>query len=114
MRHVYLHLFLAFNWILFRCETTASAGDYLVAMFGLGAPAQACDVALTPHPELWLVIPAAVAFSLPLRHVLERWSTHRLGDVASLLSAVFHLALLLMAASQLAANTWSTFVYFRF
>ena len=120
LRHGYLLLIVMIGWVFFRADTLTEALAFLKAMFGATA------IAPTPYtvdwyltPELWLALAAGAIGSAPLGPAIVRWRTAADRDGALAFPratlAVGALGALFVASIlQIAARTYSPFIYFRF
>jgi alginate O-acetyltransferase complex protein AlgI len=126
LRHLYALSVVAAGWVFFRADTLAAAIVYLRALAG-ASPAMPTPYApaffLTN--EVALAVAAGLLGALPLAPALGRWrerwaapapSVARLaGDwAAALVSTTAQAALLVTSCLQIAAGTYSPFIYFRF
>jgi alginate O-acetyltransferase complex protein AlgI len=132
LRHVYTLLVVMVGWVFFRADTLAAAMAFLRAMAGFGAAAPtAFSVSWYLTPELWLGLVAGTLGSMPLVPALERWinSPATGGSRQFTRSRTFSTALrwtmdaaaigalsVILVASilQVAARSYSPFIYFRF
>jgi alginate O-acetyltransferase complex protein AlgI len=117
LRHVYLLLAVMIGWVFFRADSLAGALAYLRAMAGLGPAAPTAFAAsfyLTR--ELVLALMAGVIGSMPVGAAIDRWRARSpepswIFDAA----AVAAFSLILGAAMlEVAAGSYSPFIYFRF
>ncbi len=119
LRHAYLLLVVMVGWVFFRADTLTGALVYLRAMAGLG-PALPTPFAPSFYltPELVLALAAGIIGSMPIWPLIERpkavspgagraWMADAVAAAA--LAIVFGASLL-----QVAAGTYSPFIYFRF
>ena len=118
LRHVYLLLAVMIGWVFFRADSLMGAFLYLRAMAGLGTlepTAFAPSFYLTP--ELILALAAGVVGSMPIGLMFERWRTRASATPVWIFDTVAVAAFcLILAASmlQVAAGSYSPFIYFRF
>jgi len=119
LRHAYLLLVVAIGWVFFRADTLRGAAAFLRAMFGFGmaAPTE-FSVSWYLTPALWLALAAGALGSAPLVPRFARW--RHLTPAASRAwsldaAAIAALSLILVASIlQIAARSYSPFIYFRF
>jgi alginate O-acetyltransferase complex protein AlgI len=119
LRHVYLLLVVAIGWVFFRADTLRAAAAFLRAMFGFGmaAPTE-FSVSWYLTPALWLALAAGALGSAPLVPRFARWrhqtpATFRAWSLDA--AAIAALSLILVASIlQIAARSYSPFIYFRF
>lgn len=134
VRHVYVMLVVIVGWVFFRAESFGQASHFLSAMVGIQNGSQTIDLGTTIvsasrlHPvglfadtRTWLAIAAGIIGSTPwLPAVAEwtkrLWNTGRAGTAAAIeLFGLVLLAVLFVAcAMELAAGSYSPFIYFRF
>ena len=119
LRHAYLLLVVAIGWVFFRADTLRGAAAFLRAMFGFGmaAPTE-FSVSWYLTPALWLTLAAGALGSAPLVPWFARW-LHRTPAASRAWSldaaAIAALSLILVASIlQIAARSYSPFIYFRF
>jgi alginate O-acetyltransferase complex protein AlgI len=119
LRHAYLLLVVAIGWVFFRADTLGSAAALLRAMFGFGMAAPT-EFSLRWYltPALWLALAAGALGSAPLVPWFARWryQTRAASRTWSLdAAAIAALSLILVASIlQIAARSYSPFIYFRF
>ena len=118
LQHLYLMLAVMIGWVFFRADSLLRALVYLRAMVGLGP---ALPTAFAPSyyltPELVVALIAGVIGSMPVGFAFDRWRDRlpaapgRIFELTAL-AALF----LILAASmlQVAAGSYSPFIYFRF
>jgi alginate O-acetyltransferase complex protein AlgI len=126
LRHAYALGVVATGWVFFRADTLGAALAYLRALAG-GSPALPTAYApgflLTNDVRLALV--AGVIGALPLAAAFSRWRegwvapapgvARVAGDWAiALATTAAQAALLVTCGLQIAAGTYSPFIYFRF
>ena len=126
LRHLYALAVVTTGWVFFRADTLAAALVYLRALAG-GSPAM--PTAYSPvfflTNDVVLAVAAGLAGALPLAPVLgrcrERWAAPAPGVAriagdwaAALVSSAAQAALLVASCLQIAAGTYSPFIYFRF
>jgi alginate O-acetyltransferase complex protein AlgI len=126
LRHVYAMAVVMTGWVFFRAESLTAAVAYLRALAGR-SPAMPTGYAagffLTN--DVRLAMAAGLIGALPLAPALSRWRERwaapspgvaRLtGDwAAALVSTAAQAALLVASCLQIAAGTYSPFIYFRF
>ena len=118
LRHAYLLLAVMIGWVFFRADSLLRALVYLRALAGLGP---ALPTAFAPSyyltPELVLALIAGVIGSMPVGLAFDRWRD-RLPETPGWIVDLTALAafFLILAASmlQVAAGSYSPFIYFRF
>jgi alginate O-acetyltransferase complex protein AlgI len=126
LRHLYTLGVVMIGWVFFRADTLTGALDYLRALVGRSpALPTAYDPAFFLTRELCLALAAGVIGAVPVVPALGRWR-ERLAAPApgvarvgldwtlELASSTALLALLLTSCLQIAARTYSPFIYFRF
>jgi len=123
LRHVYTVLVVMVGWVFFRADTLSGAIAYLRAMAGLGVAAPTpFAVSWYLTPELWLALVAGVVGSTPIVPAIARWASNDERVEADAIlpwtaqtASVVCLALILFASIlQVAARSYSPFIYFRF
>jgi alginate O-acetyltransferase complex protein AlgI len=120
--HVYTMLVVMVGWVFFRAETLPGAIAFLQAIAGLGQAAPSVyTVGWYLTPELWLALVAGAIGSTPWMRAaaarVESASPARQPAIAwsvSLLGTVALMALLVASIMQMAARTYTPFIYFRF
>jgi alginate O-acetyltransferase complex protein AlgI len=115
VRHLYVLLVVMVGWVLFRAPTLAGAMAFLWAMTGLG-PSMPTPFAVSWHltPEVAIALAAGVIGSMPIIPWLARRARH--APPAGLeWASVAALSLILLASVlQMAARSYSPFIYFQF
>ena len=126
VRHVYALVVVMVGWVFFRADTLAGALAYLRALVGGSA---AAPTAYTPGfyltHELWLALLAGAIGAMPIVPLMGRWRERLaapapgvarvFGDWALGAASTAALVLLLLTSwAQIAAGTYSPFIYFRF
>jgi len=134
VRHVYVMLAVMVGWVFFRAETFGQASHFLSAMVGIQNGSQTIDLGTTIvsaerlHPiglfadmRTWLAIAAGIIGSTPWLPAVAAWTkglwdTGRTARAASveLLGLVLLAILFVACAMELAAGSYSPFIYFRF
>jgi alginate O-acetyltransferase complex protein AlgI len=119
LRHAYLLLVVAIGWVFFRADTLTGAAAFLRAMFGFGTAAPTeFSVSWYLTPALWLALAAGAIGSAPIVPWFARWrqGTPAASRAWSLdAAAIAALSLILVASIlQIAARSYSPFIYFRF
>jgi alginate O-acetyltransferase complex protein AlgI len=117
--HLYTLLVVMIGWVFFRAETLAGAVDFLRALAGVGAARPTpFSVGFYLTPELWLALGAGVIGSSPwiaaIGARVDRESRPALRHLADGVATVALMALLVASILQMAARTYSPFIYFRF
>ena len=134
LRHVYVMLVVMVGWVFFRANTFYEASRFLAAMFGIQDGSQLIDlgttivsanklnpVGLFADARTWLAIAAGIVGSTPWLPAVAAWTdglwksgrTRTAAAVESAGLAVLAL-LFVLCAMQLAADSYSPFIYFRF
>jgi alginate O-acetyltransferase complex protein AlgI len=117
LRHVYLLLVVMIGWVFFRADTLPEALSYLRALAGLGvASPTAFAASFYLTRELVLALAAGVIGSMPVGAAIERWRANHpepawMFDAAAV--AAFSL-ILGVSMLEVAAGSYSPFIYFRF
>jgi len=121
LRHGYLLLVTMIGWVFFRADTLPDAVAFLKAMFGAAASAPTpFTVAWYLTPELWLALAAGAIGSMPIGPAVARWRAaaderHSALAFSRALVAVIGIGVMFLASIlQIAARTYSPFIYFRF
>jgi len=118
LQHLYLMLAVMIGWVFFRADSLVRALVYLKAMAGFGS---GLPTAFAPSyyitPELMLALIAGVIGSMPVGLAFDRWRDQlpdapgRIFDLTALAALVLVLAASML---QVAAGSYSPFIYFRF
>ncbi|MFR5810740.1 MAG: MBOAT family O-acyltransferase, partial [Flavonifractor plautii] len=106
-------LMVNFAWVLFRADSLAAAGQYLQAMFGLGAGGWD-DLTALYLRENWTVLAASVLFAGPLAPRLRNWAAKKDSPLLDAGYAVLAAAVFLVSAAFLIKGTYNPFIYFNF
>ena len=110
---LFTFLMVNFAWVLFRADSLAAAGQYLQAMFGLGAGGWDELTALYLR-ENWTVLAASVLFAGPLAPRLRDWAAKKDSPLLDAGYAVLAAAVFLVSAAFLIKGTYNPFIYFNF
>jgi alginate O-acetyltransferase complex protein AlgI len=130
LRHAYTLLVVMIGWVFFRADTLTFAFAYLKSMAGLGTAAPtAFSLSWYLTPEMWLALAAGAIGSLPVVPAIARWAENpakagshdRSGsdnrrwlpgfEAAAIVALA---AILVVSIMQVAARSYSPFIYFRF
>ena len=115
MRHAYALVAVGCGWILFRANDLDHARDYFESLVRIdGGTVTAGDIW---NPKLGLALPAGLLVCLPVVPWIERKVSARgeaLRNLLGLCGTVGIAACYLGASIQMAAKTYSPFIYFRF
>jgi len=122
LRHAYMLLVVMVGWVFFRADTLGHALDYVGAMFGAGiGDGLVYHTGLYLNAEVWLALAVGVVGSAPLLPAIGRWRERLVRDgnqgldlALEFCSVACVLLLLVASAMQMAAGTYSPFIYFRF
>jgi alginate O-acetyltransferase complex protein AlgI len=103
------------GWVLFRASTLAGAVGFLQAMAGLG-PALPTPFAVGWHltPEVLLALAAGIVGSMPVMPWLGRRRERPVSVGLELATVTALTAILLASVLQMAARSYSPFIYFQF
>ena len=132
--HAYTLLVVLVGWVFFRAETFDQALAFLACLFGIQDGSQTIDLGTTVvtasalHPvalfadtRTWLAIGAGLVGSVPWLPAVAAWKDRawecgRSGRAAALegLGVALMALLLLVCAMEMAAGSYSPFIYFRF
>ena len=110
---LFTFLMVNFAWVLFRADSLAAAGQYLQAMFGLGAGGWD-DLTALYLRENWTVLAASVLFAGPLAPRLRNWAAKKDSPLLDAGYAVLAAAVFLVSAAFLIKGTYNPFIYFNF
>ncbi len=118
VRHGYALLAVMLGWVLFRAPDLPGAWAYFRGLFSFSLDGFAYTLATGVDRAKLVALCAAVLFSLPLAGVWEkclaRLAGRRQALVSGLAQTVALPLLLAAAAMQIAAGTFSPFIYARF
>ena len=113
LQWLFTFLMVNFAWVIFRADSLGAAGQYLLAMFGVGAGAGSGLTALYLR-ENWTVLLAAALFAAPLAPRLRDWLAKKDWPLADILYAVGAAAVFLVSAAFIIKGTYNPFIYFNF
>ena len=118
IRHGYALLAVMLGWVLFRASDLSGAVTYFQALGCFSLDGFAYTLATAVDRAKVTALAAAIVFSLPLgglwNALLDRLAGDRRELVSGLAQTVALPALLAAAAMQIAAGTFSPFIYARF
>jgi alginate O-acetyltransferase complex protein AlgI len=114
-RHLYVLLVVMVGWVLFRATSLAGAVAFLSAMAGLG-PSLPTPFAVSWHltPEVAIALAAGVIGSTPVVPWLARRPRHAPRTGLEWASVAALSLILLASVLQMAARSYSPFIYFQF
>jgi len=106
------------GWVFFRADSLTHAKTFLASMLGAG-PAGGVEHTVARYLDrpVQLALVAGVILSIPIAQPLARWLSRRgpvIDGTAQLFAMCSVLALFLLGAMQMAADTYNPFIYFRF
>ena len=109
--HVYTIVVFVIGWVFFRAETMSKAKDYILKMFGYCRPTESVFRLLYYFDRLDMVIlgVAILCSTSIFRNILIKDNA-----VVHFCVNTFLVMLFIMSISELAANTYNPFIYFRF
>ncbi len=110
LRHLYALLAVGLGWVFFRATDFTQAVGYLRALVDFGADGFAYTWRVRVNREYLAVLGVALVAATP---VLP-WLGQRLGRAGDLAGRALAPALLALALMQLAAGTYSPFIYAQF
>jgi alginate O-acetyltransferase complex protein AlgI len=120
-RHLYALFFILISWAFFRAESLAQAGNFFLALVGLGT-ATLDQMPLRSFMNLYffVIMGASILACFPLlgRIVsLDRWGTYHV-EIRGHLPKVFYPGVLVLLTIfsffSLATHTFKPFIYFKF
>ncbi len=122
LRHVYVLVVAMVGWVFFRAPTLGYGTDFVQAMFGGGVgDGLRYHTGLYLNAEVWLALAAGAVGSMPILPAIARWREGCVQegqnglDLALELCSIAGVMLLFVASTmQMAAGTYSPFIYFRF
>ncbi len=109
--HLYTMLFVMVGWVIFRADTIAAAGQYLLSMVGIGVSGLSCDLSVYYISQNIGYFAAAILFCLPLaKWAATKDKLQKLG----VLYPVFVVAVFLVSISFIIKGAYDPFIYFNF
>ncbi len=134
LRHVYVMIVVMIGWVFFRAETFLAASHMLAAMTWVQDGSQMVDLGTTIvsadrlHPvglyadtRTWIAIGAGIVGSTPWLPAVAQWTANLWQSRRTALATTFEIAglvalsvLFVLCAMELAAGSYSPFIYFRF
>jgi D-alanyl-lipoteichoic acid acyltransferase DltB (MBOAT superfamily) len=110
----YVLFFVIINFVIFRSENIVLAGQYLGAMFGIGAAGLVDDVFFLYLSNCKWILLAGILLSTPLvRYCKNKWAGER-GRIYQFLSSVGLMVLFCLALFVCINSDYSPFIYFNF
>ena len=113
LKWLFTILMVNFAWVLFRADSLGAAGQYLLAMFGLGGGGWD-SLTLLYLRENWTALLAAVLFAAPLAPRLRDWAARRDFPLLDILYAAGAGLVFLVSAAFIIKGTYNPFIYFNF
>jgi alginate O-acetyltransferase complex protein AlgI len=134
LRHVYVMLVVMVGWVFFRAETFHAASRFLAALVGAQDAAHAVDlgtavvaagrlnpIGLFADARTWIAIACGIVGSTPWLPAVASWTSTlwatgrtRAATLVESAGLVALAALFVLCAMELAAGSYSPFIYFRF
>lgn len=116
IKHIYSMMAVMIGWVLFRSNDLIQAGRYIANLFGFGADGFFSDYAWMFVKENFLVLLAAIVFTMPVartvnQHLYEQKRGYRVLEFCY--PATMFL-LVLLCLSCLVKGTYNPFIYFNF
>ena len=116
IKHIYSMMAVMIGWVLFRSNDLIQAGRYIANLFGFGADGFFSDYAWMFVKENFLVLVAAIVFTMPVartvnQHLYEQKRGYRVLEFCY--PATMFL-LVLLCLSCLVKGTYNPFIYFNF
>ncbi len=112
LSHLYTMVFVIVCWVVFRAETVSAAGNYIAAMFGIGAGAVLDEAFVFFLNNYKVLLAFAVLMCCPwIDYVKKKAKNEMLWEVGR---AVLQIAILLISVSYLLRSTYNPFIYFNF
>ncbi len=105
-------LLVMLGWVLFRAPGLAAAGDYLLALAGVGSGPM--EFLVLPRDALAALAAGTVLLLLPAAAPLERWRRGLLQGPAGAGGMALALLLLSLSLGQSLTVSFQPFLYFRF
>ena len=103
------------GWVLFRSDSIAEAGAYLLRLFGIGGQGVLDATArLYLHDNLLLIVAACLGSTPLIKRIADRLTATLPGTVTELLRCCVVLLLLALCTLYLVNSTYNPFIYFRF
>lgn len=103
------------GWVLFRSDSIAEAGAYLLRMLGIGGcGALDATARLYLHDNLLLIVVACLGSTPLVKRISDRLYAKLPGALTELLRCCFVLLLLALCTLFLVNSTYNPFIYFRF
>lgn len=103
------------GWVLFRSDSIAEAGAYLLRMLGIGGNgALDATARLYLHDNLLLIVVACLGSTPIVKRTTDRLCAKLPGALTELLRCCVVLLLLALCTLFLVNSTYNPFIYFRF
>ena len=117
LQHLYTLLVVMIGWIFFRIPELESGWNYLLSLIGLYNNFDIAYLLPAYYLDRWTLcaLILGILMSTPLPKLLvERISQKLPVPVSNILRDIFLLAALILCILQIAANSYSAFIYFQF
>ena len=113
--HLACLLAVMLGWVLFRSNSIADAGAYLLRMLGIGGSgALDATARLYLHDNFLLIVIACLGSTPIFKRITERLTAKLPYAVTALLRCCIVLLLLALCTLYLVNSTYNPFIYFRF
>lgn len=110
-QHIYLLLVVIFGWVFFRIENWGDAIFLQKTMLGLNRIDSLSNLKIIMNNYYWIVFILAIIFCFPL---LKYKNVHEKIKRVKLIEVLGLLLIFLLSIVEMASNTYSPFIYFRF
>ena len=108
IKHIYSMMAVMIGWVLFRSNDLIQAGRYIANLFGFGADGFFSDYAWMFVKENFLVLVAAIVFTMPVARTVNQYRVLEFCYPATMF------LLVLLCLSCLVKGTYNPFIYFNF
>lgn len=116
---IYVWVFVALGWVLFRADTLPHAAQYWTALSGMSPPETPAHIEMTRTTQISLILAIMCMWSgwenIYLRFVKQKYAAHQFVQFISQ-AGLWGLAgsLYILCFLSIAAQTHQAFIYFRF
>jgi len=110
-QNIYVLLIVVFGWVFFRIESWNDALTIQKSMIGLGSSSGPYTLSSVMNSYYWVMLFIAIVMAFPVVQFIERLLPQKTIKVLGVISIVF---ILVLSVIEMANNTYSPFIYFRF
>lgn len=110
--HLYTMLFVMLGWVLFRSDSIAGAGSYLLSMIGIGSKGLIDSASIEYLQRYWIYLILGIICCFPIIHNLN--IKLRKNMIYNWIYIIVMSAILIISIMFIFSNAYNPFIYFNF